>query len=84
MWSHIDQFIQGVIKVEGVEEGLNYWIFDNGLLRNQIFRLKIEKKKVRTPLEMLSMALSYMILEEKQNTRFNNIASVDTRSRYPI
>lgn len=55
-------FTQVTVEVEGAEEGLKYWIFENGLLRDCPFRLKIGMKKVKTTQETLSMAESYMIL----------------------
>lgn len=76
--SYIDHFTQVVVEVEGAEESLKCWIFKNGLLCNHPFRLKIERKKLRTTQGMLSMSQSYMILEEKLDTRFDNPISTPT------
>lgn len=82
--SYINWFTQVSIEVEGVEEGLKCQIFENGLLREYPFRLKIGMKKIQTIEEMLSMAQSYLILEEKLNTEFVNPTFVDTNSGHPF
>ena len=81
--SYIEQFTYVIIEVLGAEEGLKCWIFENGLLRDHPFKLKIGRKKVRTTQEMLSMARSYTILEEKLNTHFDNPVFVNTKSIHP-
>lgn len=61
-----------------MEEGLEYWIFENGLLRDHRSRLKLWRKGTWSTHEMLNMTQSYMILEENLNTWFENLASADT------
>lgn len=55
----------------------------NDLLCDYPFTLKIGSKKVKTTQDMLSMAQSYMILEEKLNIWFNNPSLVDTNYSLP-
>lgn len=48
------------------------WIFENGLLCDQPFRMKLGKKKVKNTQEMLNLDQSYITLEEKLNTHYDN------------
>lgn len=72
----VDWFTQVAIEFEGAEGG----IIENDHLKDHPFRLKIWMKKVKTPLDMLSMAESYMIVEDKLSSRFENLVSADTNS----
>lgn len=80
---YIDNFTQASNEVERTKEGLKCWIFENGLLRDHTFWMKIGRKKVRTTQEIVSMAQSYIILEEKLNMRFDNHIFVDTNFMRP-
>lgn len=44
MWCYIDWFMQVVVEVEDVEEWLKCWIFENDLLHDHHFKLKIGRK----------------------------------------
>lgn len=57
-------------------------IFENVILGDHPFRLKIGREKLRNTSDMLSTAQSYLILEEKLNTRFFNPASAETNSSH--
>lgn len=52
--------------------------FEDGLLYDHPFKLKIIRKNVRTTRKMLSMDHSCMNLEEKLNMRFENPSSFDS------
>lgn len=78
--SYIVWFMQVIVEVEGVREGLQCWIFENDLLRDHSFRLKIRRKKVKTTQEMLTMDESYMLLEEKLKMHFDILTSIETQS----
>lgn len=45
LWSYIDQFTQLSVEVEGTEESLKCWIFQNGLLCDHPFYTKVKKEK---------------------------------------
>lgn len=49
----------------------------NVIIQDHPFRLKLGRKREGTMQEILSMAKSYMVLEEKLNTWLNNLISVD-------
>lgn len=61
LWSYIDRFTLVSVEVEGAEESLKCWIFENDLLWNHPFRLKLGRKGTKTTQEMVSMAKSYKI-----------------------
>lgn len=44
--SYIDQFTQVVMEVKGAKAGIKCWIFENDLLCDHPFRLKIRREKV--------------------------------------
>lgn len=46
--SYIDRFSHVVVEVEGAEEALQCWIFENGLLLDDPFYTKLGKKKIKT------------------------------------
>lgn len=74
--SYFDHFTQVIVKVEGAKDYLKCLIFQNDLRRDLPL-------KVRTTQEMMNMAQSYMILQEKLNIQFNNLTSVDVNSSCP-
>lgn len=78
--SYTNWFTQVDVELEGDEEGLKCWIFENDLLGDYPFKSKIGRKRVRTTQEMMNMVQSYMILEEKLNKWFDNPTYVDTNS----
>lgn len=74
--SYIDCFVQVVIKVEGAREKvLDLW---ERLSAWWPLTAHDWRKKVKTIQEILSMAQSYMILEDILNMCFNNPAFVGT------
>lgn len=78
--SYIDWFTQVIVKVNGGKGAFLCWIFENGLLRDHSSRSKIWRKKVKTIQVMLNMEESYILLEEKLSTRFENSTSAETHS----
>lgn len=68
--------------MEGAQEGIQCWIFENGLLKDHPFRKKLWKRNVKFVLEMLTMVEPFMILEEKLTTRFNNPASTKSHLNF--
>lgn len=75
--------MQVVIEVDIAKEGLKCWIFENDLLKDHTFKLNIGRKKVETTQEMLNLIESYMIIEEKKSTRFDNPTSTNTNFGRP-
>lgn len=64
MRSYIDRFTQILIEVDGAQEGLQCWIFENDLLSAHSFRKKLGKRKVKYVQKILIMAEPFMIIEE--------------------
>lgn len=82
--SYIDRYMQVTIEVEGGEEALQCWIFENGLLRDHPLCTKLGGNKVKTTQEMLRLAQPYMNMEGKLNTHFDNPTSTtDTNFDHP-
>lgn len=71
-----------MLRSKGPNRGLR--IFENCLLRDHPFWSKIGRKKFKTIDQILTMAESYIVLEEELDTRFDNPASVETYTSRPV
>lgn len=72
------------MEIEGSKGGRKCSIFENNLLRDNLFRQNLGRREAQAMQELLGSALSFINLEEKLNTRFNDPVSVDTNSNCPM
>lgn len=72
--------MQVAMEVEGDTKGFKYWIFENGLLQDILFIHKMRKSEAHTMYELMNMAQSFINLEEKLNTQFNNSVAAESNS----
>lgn len=68
------------IEVEGFVKGLKCWIFENKILWDIPFRQNIRRMKARTMQKLLNKVQSFINLEEKLNTQFDNLVIVGANS----
>lgn len=54
--AYIDHFMQVVVEVEGVDESLKCWIFENDMLWDNPFRKKLGRKETCTKDELMIRA----------------------------
>lgn len=77
------RFTQILIEVDGAQEGLQCWIFENDLLSAHSFRQNLGKRKVKYVQKILIMVEPFMIIEEKLTTRYDNPTSSEYHSDHP-
>lgn len=70
--SYIDCFTQLVVELDGGEEGLKCWIFENVPLLDSSFIQKLGHREDGIVKEILNKAQTFINFEEKLNARFDN------------
>lgn len=66
--AYIDHFMQVVVELEGVDESLKCWIFENDMFWDNLFRKNLGRKEACTTDELMIRAQSFINLEENLNT----------------
>lgn len=75
---YIDGFTHISIEVDGAQECLQCWIFENNLLSDHSFKKKLGMRKVKYVQEMLTMVEPFMLLEENLATCLDNPMSSES------